>query len=1185
MEFKIDNLSISKPNSPCKIEKRMRSELIKETETFPKKTRFNLKDVPSPISLKTNSIKKNFLSNTRNSNQITYNNLLTMPYDSINNSNSKYLYLSRPKSNIFLLKNSKRNFNITNLLSHRDNNNSHKCTIQYNEEKKIAENKNGIFARKIDLELDELISNKKKQLKTKKFICDNEMIKNKKKSNKIFYTIKNKRNSYNCIETINKYINDYFLISSNNPNFSHKNNPLKLDFSNPILNTHCLDKNNNKNLNLYINYNYNDYDLCRNSNLFNNNKNQTVKYLNKENKYFSRIMNNISRNVELLNHKNKLLSDDQVMNLLTNEEKKLYSKLKSAFETDFELKNFCKLLTEKNGEKRLIPFLNKININTLPRKQRRNKNKIHKKFSEKNFIITSLSNKEILNEFKNNSDDEKFNENCLNIEKKKFLKTENNFNSQQINNVTSKVNTINVTNSYLKNDNNDIKENNNNENNIRIFWKLIKKKFGKKFKLNLCSQKIENNDNIKEKIYRNNLYILKDYSSLLANNINNNLKIKEKSTTKKIESANDNVKSMGMCNSDSKKDIFTNNFSSDKNIFSLKHNTIKNEKESSKNIFNYKNNKRKSINYSLSHNKLFFNDKNITENKSIPIKIKSSNEILDIDNKNSLLKFSRNINTHNTVIENSDKKNIGESTTNNSKNNVNNLINKKSGTNSNFLKSRNNNDIDDNKTNNNISNINNKINNFNTTNKRNKRSSISEYNNIKTKEKKITSPKNNNSDFKTISSGLAKSSKKLIENIAKIKSPIKNNIYSHILNNKNKKEKNDENLNLSPRHNNLKKTVKHRRGSIQRKSIIFSESKKEKKDKRFSVNKDIIQVLNKEEASKKQDINEYLENIENEKNKTEKEIISFIEKNLKNIKNNDPIKNLLNFPEISKLLQKFCDYMKILYENKKLDSVKVDINFEKEYILKKFYTNILEKTTSYDSNYINDEKNTLSIFGNKSNYTINNINNTYSNPNNSLQINKSSGSRGKNSIKIDLKSSIRKQKIEEERRKRREKREMEQWTNHLENNKSSSNLNDKKNKNSNKFDPLKINCREEFDEKEKNNIMCEIELINELNYHIKMTHNYEHKEKFKQMLESVENMKFENKNDENFASNYHRIKNEIDDILKSKEEEDRLNNFLDELDMQIKVSENKRNILKNTISLKDNNCQSIMGKINDSFIE
>ena len=63
------------------------------------------------------------------------------------------------------------------------------------------------------------------------------------------------------------------------------------------------------------------------------------------------------------------------------------------------------------------------------------------------------------------------------------------------------------------------------------------------------------------------------------------------------------------------------------------------------------------------------------------------------------------------------------------------------------------------------------------------------------------------------------------------------------------------------------------------------------------------------------------------------------------------------------------------------------------------------------------------------------------------------------------------------------------------------------------------------------------------------------------------------------------IKNEINSIAESKEEENRLNSFLNELEMQIEVTKNKRIILKNSIYLKDNKCQSIMGEINNFIIE
>ena len=122
MQNQIENFSIIKPNSQCKIEKRLESEINKTSNII--KISLDSKDIPSPISTKTNKYKKHFLFGSRNLNNINYNNLLTIPYNNIDNSNSTYLYLSRPKSNFYLLNKHKENFNINNFLSHRGSDNN-----------------------------------------------------------------------------------------------------------------------------------------------------------------------------------------------------------------------------------------------------------------------------------------------------------------------------------------------------------------------------------------------------------------------------------------------------------------------------------------------------------------------------------------------------------------------------------------------------------------------------------------------------------------------------------------------------------------------------------------------------------------------------------------------------------------------------------------------------------------------------------------------------------------------------------------------------------------------------------------------------------------------------------------------------------------------------------------------------
>ena len=168
------------------------------------------------------------------------------------------------------------------------------------------------FLRKIDFELKQLLKNKNK-------------------------------NNYFTIKKSHKKEKNYdFNFHDNNYAYGYINNDIK-DVKTKLF-FNLKSKNKNK-----INQNKID-----NINLFNldSNKREKGNFLNS-------IINNITRKVLFLNKKNNTLSDENAMNLLSNEEFYLYDKLDNFFKDNYTIKKFSKsFLDEKDGNKYLLPLFN-----------------------------------------------------------------------------------------------------------------------------------------------------------------------------------------------------------------------------------------------------------------------------------------------------------------------------------------------------------------------------------------------------------------------------------------------------------------------------------------------------------------------------------------------------------------------------------------------------------------------------------------------------------------------------------------------------------------------------------------------------------------------------------------------------------------------------------------------------------
>ena len=152
------------------------------------------------------------------------------------------------------------------------------------------------------------------------------------------------------------------------------------------------------------------------------NKNNIINSFNHKNKIsekdnnFKTIINNITRKVEFLNEKNNTLSNENTMNLLNNEEYFLYKKLNDFFNEIYSIKKFSKsIFDENNGNKYLLPLFNNKILSNYEKKEN-NKNNIH--------IYNKFNKYDLLDEindinFNNNSKD--FNKKIIKVYSKNKL--------------------------------------------------------------------------------------------------------------------------------------------------------------------------------------------------------------------------------------------------------------------------------------------------------------------------------------------------------------------------------------------------------------------------------------------------------------------------------------------------------------------------------------------------------------------------------------------------------------------------------------------------------------------------------------------------------------------------------------------------------------------------------------------
>ena len=110
-------------------------------------------------------------------------------------------------------------------------------------------------------------------------------------------------------------------------------------------------------------------------------------------------------------------------------------------------------------------------------------------------------------------------------------------------------------------------------------------------------------------------------------------------------------------------------------------------------------------------------------------------------------------------------------------------------------------------------------------------------------------------------------------------------------------------------------------------------------------------------------------------------------------------------------------------------------------------------------------------------------------------------------------------------------------------------------------------------------IATEISLSNELKKHIRETFNKEFKERLQMILDKLESFQNLNTIDyvDTFKNNYELLKEEMNQVLKDKEREERINSFMNHLDSERNIFESKWNFCSNKINIIDNKIQTSFG--------
>ena len=115
-------------------------------------------------------------------------------------------------------------------------------------------------------------------------------------------------------------------------------------------------------------------------------------------------------------------------------------------------------------------------------------------------------------------------------------------------------------------------------------------------------------------------------------------------------------------------------------------------------------------------------------------------------------------------------------------------------------------------------------------------------------------------------------------------------------------------------------------------------------------------------------------------------------------------------------------------------------------------------------------------------------------------------------------------------------------------------------------------------------MLNEINLTNELKYQISISNDKESREKFKNLLNKIEALRNLDSNEyvKSLKRNYEMYKEEVNEIIKAKEIEERLNGFVDSLNYQRNNLKDKHKYITSSLYIKDNKFESTLEhNIND----
>ena len=155
---------------------------------------------------------------------------------------------------------------------------------------------------------------------------------------------------------------------------------------------------------------------------------------------------------------------------------------------------------------------------------------------------------------------------------------------------------------------------------------------------------------------------------------------------------------------------------------------------------------------------------------------------------------------------------------------------------------------------------------------------------------------------------------------------------------------------------------------------------------------------------------------------------------------------------------------------------------------------------------------------------------------------------------------------------------------HLKNEKQEAAVNKKELKEEENPDYIRMQNEREKEKEKLKYMVNEMNLSNELRFHIQETNNKELRERFQHILSQIESYQNLSMADyvEAIKKNYLLLKEEMNQILSDKKTEDRINGFVTNLDIERNVLESRWYYLSNKLNIIDNKFRSYIEALIDN---